>query len=63
MWHVEPIGFIRFGGENLKIIICEGFSIGTTFEDLGELEMERGIHYGRLKTTRMHFSIGIDYKF
>lgn len=63
MFHIEPMGFIRMGGKNLKFVARCGLSKVIPFQSLGTLNVDRGIYNGKVHSTVIHLSVGVNYKF
>lgn len=63
MFHVEPMAFIRIGGENLKFVYRWSFSYVEPYKSLNGLDVEKGITDGNVQTSGMLISLGINYTF
>lgn len=63
MFHIEPMAFLRVGGENLKLVYRWAFSYSEPYESLNGLNVEKGITDGNVQTSGMLISVGINYTF
>ncbi|MCL2329427.1 MAG: hypothetical protein FWC39_13060 [Bacteroidetes bacterium] len=65
-FHIEPMGFVRVGGEKLKFVYRQGLNLAFTKKDpTGEHYSFRGFNetnIGKLRYTIFHFSIGASYR-
>lgn len=60
--HIEPLAFLRVGNEKIKFVGRIGFSLPILTKSLGDLNLEKGIYSGYVKTTMLSLSIGVNYK-
>jgi hypothetical protein len=63
MIHVEPLAFLRFGSEKIKFVGQLGIALSKPIHSLGDLDVNRGIYNGYVKTTNFHITIGVNFKF
>lgn len=63
MFHIEPMGFLRIGGEHLKFVFRWAFSYSEPYKSLNGLNVEKGITDGNVQTSGMLISVGINYTF
>ncbi len=63
MFHLEPMAFIRVGGDNLKFVYRWALSSAEPYQSLNGLDVGKGIHDGKIQTSGMLISIGINYTF
>jgi len=63
MFHLEPMAFVRIGGEHLKFVARLGLSRSWLYKPIDDLYLEKGIYNGYVTTTGTHISVGINYKF
>jgi hypothetical protein len=61
--HIEPQVFFRFGGKFLKGVVRLGYSYSVAFHSFNNVDLVKGVHDGKLQTTALHFSLGLNYKF
>lgn len=61
--HIEPQIFLRFGGKRLKGVARVGTSFSNSFQSFKNIDLIKGIHNGKIQTTLLHFSLGLNYKF
>lgn len=63
MFHIEPMVFLRIGGEHLKFVYRWAFSYSEPYKSLNGLNVEKGIYNGNVLTSGMLISVGINYTF
>ena len=65
-FHLEPMGFARVGGKNMKVVFRYGFnlpfSIGINENTKGLYGFNSLIGKSSWKNTTFHFSIGLSYR-
>lgn len=63
MFHIEPMAFLRIGGEHLKFVYRWAFSYSEPYKSLNGLNVEKGITDGDVQTSGTLISVGINYTF
>ena len=63
-FHIEPMGFCRIGGKNLKAVFRFGINLAFPININEESEGRRGFDpwNGKWENTNFHLSIGVSYR-
>ena len=62
-FHIEPIFFLRVGGESVHVFLRAGFSKTNPAESLSGINLDYGIERERLRYTVLHLSTGMSFRF
>lgn len=61
--HIEPTLFFRAGSPHIKVTYKMGYNHAFTLTDISNINLPLGIQNGTWKYTRLHFSVGLSYRF